>query len=112
MSMAGASGDRWAIRTHPPCVADGAVDEANAGGEVAAMKVAVPPSRVPIAASLAICRSSLIVVYLSLDQACVSTVRTVVSRPSGLGAANSTLSAAWPEVRWTIVACAGRYGGA
>src|ERR1700721_4330432 len=112
MSMAGAFGDRWAIRTHPSCAAVGTVDDAKAGGEVAATRVAAPPSRVAIVTSRAIGRNSLIVVDLSLVQAWVSTARTAVSRPSGLGAANSIRSAAWPEVRWMIAACAGRKGGA
>src|ERR1700733_187289 len=65
MSMAGASGDRWAIRTHPSWVAAGDVDAADAAGDVAETRTAVPPSSVAIVASLARCLKSLMIAYLS-----------------------------------------------
>src|SRR5215469_5093714 len=57
MSMAGALGDRWAIRTHPSCVAAVLAD---AAGDAAATKVAVPPTSTVMAASRARWRDSLI----------------------------------------------------
>src|SRR5271170_4937269 len=68
MSMAGALGDRWAIRTHPSCVAAGdaaATDAADAAGGAAAARTAAPPSKAVIAASLAICLNNLMIGYLS-----------------------------------------------
>src|SRR5208282_2155179 len=63
MSMAGAFGDRWAIRTHPSGAA-----AADAAGEVAATKAAVPPSNVVTATSRAQCLRSFIGKYLLSDQ--------------------------------------------
>jgi hypothetical protein len=58
--MAGALGDRWAIRTQAP---DGAaaVDAAEAAGDVAAMRAIVPPNRMVIVASRERLLSSLMV---------------------------------------------------
>src|SRR5580704_6974614 len=65
MSMAGALGDRWAIRTQASGEAPGAVVAADAAGDVAATTAAVPPSSIVIAASRANLLSSLMVTYLS-----------------------------------------------
>jgi hypothetical protein len=62
MSMAGALGDRWAIRTQASCEAAGAAD---AAGDVAATRAAVPPSTMVIAASRASLLKSLMITYLS-----------------------------------------------
>jgi hypothetical protein len=68
MSMAGALGDRWAIRTHASWVAAGATEPevaADAAGAAAATRAAAPPSSVVIAASRASLLSSPMVMYLS-----------------------------------------------
>src|SRR5450755_1600842 len=58
MSMAGASGDRWAIRTHPFCAAAGAAGAVDAAAVVAATRATVPQRSVMIAASRAKRRSN------------------------------------------------------
>src|SRR6516162_6752485 len=74
MSMAGASGERWAHRTHPSCMAADAVealDAADAAGDMAAARAPAPTSSAAIVASRAECRKSLIVTYpLNMVNAC------------------------------------------
>src|ERR1700693_1982102 len=68
MSMVGALGDRGAIRTHPCCIdARGAeeIDAADAAGDAAEARTALPPSKVVIVASLAMCLNNLMISYLS-----------------------------------------------
>src|ERR1700733_10037816 len=70
MSIAGALGDRWAIRTQPSWVAAGSaedLDAASAAGDAAATKTAAPPSKVVIAASRATCLRSFTGNFLSSD---------------------------------------------
>ena len=72
MSIAGASGDRWAIRTHPSCAAAAAAGAADAAADVAATAAAVLPRSAVIIASRARCESSRIVTYLFVPHAVLS----------------------------------------
>jgi hypothetical protein len=72
-----------------------AAGAADAAGDAAAMRAAVLPSSKAVVASRAVFFSSLMITYLS-------STRTAVSSPSGLGTANSMVSAVWPAAERTI----------
>src|SRR3984957_2547475 len=65
MSMAGAFGDRWAIRTQPSGAAAAA---AEAAGDADRTRAAGPASKTAIIASRAIRRNNLMIAYLSSGQ--------------------------------------------